>query len=128
MDDDIRRLLPEHFLEVYRGAFGADPPRDFLIAYEILCDTLYHGTGLEPELGSGKRGKRFHEGYWFGAGELLGFKTAVDRRIASLRAEIRHYAKSRKRQARRRPLPKGGRGHDLGGPRVVGTRDTGKET
>lgn len=124
MSDDIRRLLPEGFLDVYRSAFRSDPPASFLEAYEALKDTLYFGTGLAPEPRPGEqpggRGKRFHEGFWFGAGDLLGFAGAVDRRVATVRAEVRRWGKARAREARRGPAPQRDRRRHLGQVGVAG--------
>lgn len=112
MDDE--RVFPEGFLDAYRSVFWSEPPEAFLEAYDVLKDILYFGTGLPPEGGGGIRGKRFHEGYWFGAAELLGFAGAVDRRVAALRGEIRRYQRAHRREVQRGQAPSRARRRDLG--------------
>lgn len=111
MDDE--RVFPEGFLDAYRSVFWGEPPAAFLEAYDVLKDILYFGTGLPPE-GGGIRGKRFHEGYWFGGAELLGFAGAVDRRVAAVRAEIRRYERAHRREVQRGQAPDRARRRDLG--------------
>lgn len=103
---DLARLLPAGFAQQYYDAFGGFPPDDFLEAYELLCEVLYNGAGIPPDPGDeGKRGKRFHAGYFFGEPNLLGLKTAIDKRLTAIRAAVRWWSASSARARARRSRP-----------------------
>lgn len=120
---DLARLLPDGFAQQYWDVFGELPPEEFLEAYEILCEVFYNG-GAPPEPGEeGKRGKRFHTGYWFKGSELFGFKRGVDRRVASIRQALRIWTTESARPRARRPRPEGARGVHLAAARGDGDRD-----
>jgi hypothetical protein len=119
---DIGRLLPDGFLEEYARLARREPSpalRDFLEAYELLQDVLYHGTRIREDTGK-VTGGGDHEGFWFGDDSLLGLKGAVDRRLAQTATHLRSWAKARARQAAgRRTPPPDDRG-DLARARVEG--------
>jgi hypothetical protein len=105
----VSRLLPDGFLEEYArlARREASPAlRDFLEAYELLQEVLYHGTQIRDDTGK-VTGGGDHEGYWFGDDSLLGLKGAVDRRLAQAASHLRLWAKARASQAagRRTPSP-----------------------
>ncbi len=102
------RLFPEGFLEAYRSHLGGDPPEDFVEAYDLLCDTLYYGTRISENVGKITGGGS--RGFSFGEPGLLGFKWAVDARLAALGAQVRHWAARGPREA-----PGGPRSQDHGG-------------
>lgn len=124
---DLARLLPPGFAQQYWDTFRDFPPGDFLEAYELLCEVLYDGARISPDPGEeGKRNKRFHVGIFFGEPRLLGFKTAIDHRLAAIRSALRAWTADRARAAAGRPRPAGdGRG-DLASAR--GARHRGTES
>jgi hypothetical protein len=89
------RVLPDGFLATYRGAFGCNPPAEFLEAYDALADALYFGTGLREERQRITGGDVYQ--YWFGDDGLLDPKRAVDLRLASIREALWTWAKERSR-------------------------------
>lgn len=103
---DLRRLLPDRFAQTYWDAFGQIPPRDFLEAYELLCDVLYNGgQPADPREGGGGGGKRYHASYHFREPRVFGLKKAIDDRLAAIRKELRTWTETRPREAARRPRP-----------------------
>ena len=115
------RLLPDWFLESYRRALGADPPVEFLEAYEVLVDAYYFGTALEPEQRTGGGRPGFERGIDFRGAPLGRTKDAVDRRLARMARNLRRWAEPRQGPAARRGVPARGRARDLGESR--GARD-----
>lgn len=123
---ELARLLPPGFAQTYWDAFGDFPPTEFLEAYELLCEVLYNGTRLAPEPGDEQpHGKRFHTGWFFGEPKLLGLKTAIDQRLAAIRASVRRWSTESARTQARRPRPEGDGGSDLAAAR--GARHRGPE-
>ena len=123
---ELGRLLPPGFAQQYWDAFGELPPEDFLEAYELLCEVLYNGARIAPEPGNErKHGKRFHTGWFFGEVQLLGLKTAIDRRLAATSRAVWRWSAEKSRAASRRPRPEGDGGSDLATAR--GARHRGPE-
>jgi len=117
---DLARLLPAGFAQAYWDAFGDVPPDGFLEAYELLCEVLYHGSGIQDDTGkiTGVGGSDF----FFGEPKLFGFKKAVDHRLAAVRSALRSWTEESARQGARRSRPRAhGRG-DLASARGAGDR------
>ena len=96
---EIRRLLPDGFLDTYRAVFDDDPPKEFLDAYELLADSLYFGLGLQLEHTPGKFRGNWGADWFFAEPRLLEIKSLVDRRLASASQALRAWATKGKREA-----------------------------